>query len=86
MDLGNIIITMNDEGAVAEVMYISGDKSDADIVVVSAGPWSCAAEDLFDGLFTLFVTHVEVRARPDGTMYTCEVSHDYFRVMVVVAG
>ena len=55
-------------------------------MVVNTGPWSCAAEDLFDGLFTLFVTHVEVRARPDGTMYTCEVSHDYFRVMVVVAG
>ena len=50
MDLGNIIITMNDEGAVAEVMYISGDKSDADIIVVSAGPRSCTAIDQFDDL------------------------------------
>ena len=50
MDLGNIIVTMNDEGVVAEVMYISGDKSDADIVAVSGGPWSCTANDQFDDL------------------------------------
>ena len=42
MDVRNIIVDVNDERVVANN---SGDKLDADIVVVSAGPWSCAAND-----------------------------------------
>ena len=45
VNLGNMIVSMMDERVVAEVVYISGDKLDANIVVVSVGPWSCAAND-----------------------------------------
>ena len=40
----------NDDKDISGVSYNSGDKLDADVVVVSAGPWSCAAEDWFDDL------------------------------------
>ena len=40
----------NEESIISGVTYDSGETLDADIVVVSAGPWSCAAEDWFDNL------------------------------------
>ena len=51
--------------------YNSGDKLDADIVVVSAGPCGGAAEDSFDDIQHSLVGTVggKVNPRSDGTMY-----------------
>ena len=62
----------------------SGDKLDADDIVVSVGPWSRTAESLSDDLKHFLVLHVEVNLRPDGIMYTCGISFAYLMVLIAV--